>query len=476
MSSLGVSTSNPDSPESDDCTGGCTYTPPSSGLGSMRDYSSYMDSGQQSREETVNHGPPKLAPVSGVFESKCQTVVRPVAYRPIMPVSLTPARFSTPAVRKSLPVPSPLSTESDSKNYYNLSQSSYLLDDDHRSVTYSLDSCIKTSENVCSYGTSYLGSGSTLNLDDFINTPSPSDSGVAEMEAILRDKDSEINYLRETLEQNEQVIFKVYEEKEQNWLREIKKLRIHFDQKLRVTQQRLAKAEQLSFQAQQEKRKMQADLEELRREKNNEEQKNDVLRQELDQCQSLLEETEWTLCQKTGEISLLKSQLKGSQGDQTTRATELLSLKAQLKEKQLQLTEKNQKIGNLQEDLMKSREEVCHAKQEVERMLQNIRSQTQSPSEPQTALLNHFKEEVERLRSELAISRKQLEITRDNIEEERIQWLEEKEKVIKYQKQLQLNYVQMYRRNRTLESELEHMTLELGGVKDFNSLAGESQC
>lgn len=40
-------------------------------------------------------------------------------------------------------------------------------------------------------------------------TPSPSDSAVGDLESMLKEKDTEINYLRETMEQNEQVIFKV---------------------------------------------------------------------------------------------------------------------------------------------------------------------------------------------------------------------------------------------------------------------------
>lgn len=56
---------------------------------------------------------------------------------------------------------------------------------------------------------SVAGSVSELTLDDHHQTPSPSDSGVAELEAMLKEKDSEINTLRETMEQNEQVIFKV---------------------------------------------------------------------------------------------------------------------------------------------------------------------------------------------------------------------------------------------------------------------------
>lgn len=46
-------------------------------------------------------------------------------------------------------------------------------------------------------------------------------------------------------------------------------------------------------------------------------------------------------------------------------------------------------------------------------------------------------------------------------EQERITWAQEKEKVLRYQRQLQLNYVQMFRRTRTLEAEIESLTMEL---------------
>lgn len=42
-------------------------------------------------------------------------------------------------------------------------------------------------------------------------TPSPSDSGISELEAALRDRDSELAYLRQTMEHNEKVIFKVHQ-------------------------------------------------------------------------------------------------------------------------------------------------------------------------------------------------------------------------------------------------------------------------
>lgn len=50
---------------------------------------------------------------------------------------------------------------------------------------------------------------------------------------------------------------------------------------------------------------------------------------------------------------------------------------------------------------------------------------------------------------------------KENFEVEKANWLDEKEKVIRYQKQLQLNYVQMYKRNKTLESEVDQLKKSL---------------
>ena len=56
--------------------------------------------------------------------------------------------------------------------------------------------------------TSFKGSTSTID-QEYNSTPSPSDSAVGDLETVLKEKDNEIIYLRETMEQNEQVIFKV---------------------------------------------------------------------------------------------------------------------------------------------------------------------------------------------------------------------------------------------------------------------------
>ena len=56
---------------------------------------------------------------------------------------------------------------------------------------------------------------------------------------------------------------------------------------------------------------------------------------------------------------------------------------------------------------------------------------------------------------------KELEAKKKEFEKERLIWAQEKEKVLRYQRQLQMNYVQMYRRTRALEDEVESLTIEL---------------
>jgi hypothetical protein len=59
------------------------------------------------------------------------------------------------------------------------------------------------------------------------------------------------------------------------------------------------------------------------------------------------------------------------------------------------------------------------------------------------------------------ILKEEVEQFKENFQVEKANWLDEKEKVIRYQKQLQLNYVQMYKRNKTLESEVDQLKKSL---------------
>lgn len=67
---------------------------------------------------------------------------------------------------------------------------------------------------------------------------------------------------------------------------------------------------------------------------------------------------------------------------------------------------------------------------------------------------------IEMLKQEVSRLTDKVDSEHAEWERERVQWAQEKEKVLSYQRQLQLNYVQMYRRNRSLESQLHSFTLE----------------
>lgn len=112
------------------------------------------------------------------------------------------------------------------------------------------------------------------------------------------------------MEHNEQVIFRVYQEKERTWERELRRFKGLHEQNIRTSSQRVFKLEQMlmmqNYQHQQEKKRLCAEAQRAGAQ-------TDRLSQEVKILKDRLEETEWNLCQKTGEISLLKSQLKDIQ-------------------------------------------------------------------------------------------------------------------------------------------------------------------
>lgn len=61
-----------------------------------------------------------------------------------------------------------------------------------------------------------------------------------------------------------------------------------------------------TYQLQQEKKRLSTELQRSNLQ-------NDRLKEEVAHLSSRLEDTEWGLCQKTGELSLLKTQIKESQ-------------------------------------------------------------------------------------------------------------------------------------------------------------------
>lgn len=200
------------------------------------------------------------------------------------------------------------------------------------------------------------------------------------------------------------------------------------------------------------------------------------------------------VCQKSGEISLLKQQLKESQAELVQKGSELVALRVALREARAALRVSEGWVRGLQEaararelELEACSQELQRHRQEAERLREKAgqldteaAGLREPPVPPVTAdpfLLAESDEakaqrvaagvggslraQVERLRAELQQERRRGEEQRDSFEGERLAWQAEKEQVIRYQKQLQHNYIQMYRRNRQLEQGLQQLSLEL---------------
>ncbi|XP_045735925.1 leucine zipper putative tumor suppressor 1 [Mirounga angustirostris] len=242
------------------------------------------------------------------------------------------------------------------------------------------------------------------------------------------------------------------------------------------------------LQLQQEKRQLRQELESLMKEQNLLETKLRSYEKEKTSFAPALEETQWEVCQKSGEISLLKQQLKESQTEINAKASEILSLKAQLKDTRGKLEGMELKTQDLESALRnKGLElEVCEnelqrKKNESELLREKVNLLEQELLElrAQAALqrdavslgpglgpgpgttfsedIPALQRELERLRAELKEERQGHDQMSSGFQHERLVWKEEKEKVIQYQKQLQQSYLAMYQRNQRLEKALQQL-------------------
>ncbi|XP_072932531.1 uncharacterized protein [Epargyreus clarus] len=241
-----------------------------------------------------------------------------------------------------------------------------------------------------------------------------------------------------------------------------------------------------------------------------------------------LEDTEWSLCQRAGEIALLKTQLKEAQNEQTAKGHEYLTLKADCRQLREALDKKEKEIMRLRAESDEKEKSVNRLQSEVDRLSNDLMESVSDLTKTKESSRN----EIEKLKTELKELRQELsdvslsgyegiecgrtmrgiydvcktneyhwsssdsaledaEVQRLNGElpdpcngpcpatavverlkcelesketqfnNERRKWSEEKDKVLRYQKQLQLNYVQMFKRTRTLEAEVDGLRLEL---------------
>lgn len=353
---------------------------------------------------------------------------------------------------------------------------------------------------------------------------------VRELEDKLRERDLELQQLRENLDENEAAICQVYEEKQRRCEREMEELRQSCSSKMKQTSQKAQRAQQVLqlqvFQLQQEKKKLQEDFSALLQDRETLERRCATIQREQTQLGPRLEETKWEVCQKSGEISLLKQQLKEIQSELSQKAGDIVVLKAQLREARSELQSSQarsqeaqaalrtralelevcenelqrrkseaellrEKVGRLEDESKRARDTFANHNMlngNVKGQCANVGVQQRGRGGPSPSVYRDgedihvvwggesdeakaqrqnveavlaLRQQVDRLKAELMYERRTSEEQLSRFEDERRVWHEEKEKVIRYQKQLQQNYIQMYRRNRDLERVMRELSLEL---------------
>ncbi|KAL0964613.1 hypothetical protein UPYG_G00326460 [Umbra pygmaea] len=223
---------------------------------------------------------------------------------------------------------------------------------------------------------------------------------VRELEEKLRERDLELQQLRENLDENEAAICQVYEEKQRRCERELDELRQSCSSKMKQATQKAQRVQQALelqvFQLQQEKKKLQEDFSSLLQEREVLERRCASMQREQTQLGPRLEETKWEVCQKSGEISLLKQQLKELQSELSQKGGELVVLKSQLREARADLQNsqaKSQEAGSALRtrslELEVCENELQRRKSEAELLREKVGRLEEETARHRDALPNH---------------------------------------------------------------------------------------
>ncbi|CAM4715298.1 hypothetical protein PO909_018132 [Leuciscus waleckii] len=368
---------------------------------------------------------------------------------------------------------------------------------------------------------------------------SMNESLIQQLEHKLLERETELAELQTSLDEKESDTCQVFEEKQRYCAEEMEGLKQRCSTKLRQVSQRALRAQQLLqlqvIQLQQDKERLQEEVDQLNRDRDTAESRLRIYESQRNLVPTL-EETQWEVCQKSGEISLLKQQLRDSQADVGNKLSEIVSLKASLKESKCKMEELEQKIKEYEEtlhqrcaevevsknefqrkkneadllrekvnmletDIKGMKQDLALAKEEHQKLMtmrakveeQQLQlkisqarmeafgaSQAKSKSQEGTGaskILHHngatadldtLHKEVERLRGELKEEKQKKHKMMNSFQQERQTWNKEKDKVIRYQKQLQYNYLQMYRKNKDLEKILKELTAEMDSQKEMD--------
>nr|XP_057918816.1 NEDD4-binding protein 3-A [Doryrhamphus excisus]XP_057918817.1 NEDD4-binding protein 3-A [Doryrhamphus excisus] len=272
---------------------------------------------------------------------------------------------------------------------------------------------------------------------------------VRDLEERLVEKEHELKQMKRNLDESEGAIAQVFEGKQRLWEKEVEELKRLYAAKLR----------QVSQHAQQSQRGLQLQLYKAQQEKNRLQEELDIGKIGTSQdgvnkekpISPTLEETQWEVCQKSGEIALLKQQFRDSQAEVTQKLSEIFQLKTQLRETRMELRNRESQIDALKV--------IVQSSQQHRRPSQSASDHGKGEEIP-GAGGGCVGPNEERLRAELLLERRQSEAQAMAFEEERQTWQTEKDKVIRYQKELQASYLEMYHRNAELEREVYQLRVD----------------
>ncbi|XP_007951161.1 NEDD4-binding protein 3 [Orycteropus afer afer] len=236
----------------------------------------------------------------------------------------------------------------------------------------------------------------------------------------------------------------VLEERQRHWLSELKRLYVERLHEVAQKAERSERNLQLQlFMAQQEQRRLRKELQ--AQQGLGPEPRPPGTLPDGDANTRPEEEARWEVCQKTAEISLLKQQLREAQAELAQKLAEIFSLKTQLRGSRVQAQAQDAELARLREAL---------------RSLQEQAPQEEAPGSCETddcksrGLLGEAGDGAEQLWAELLQERLRGQEQALRFEQERRTWQEEKERVLRYQREIQGGYMDMYRRNQALEQEL----------------------
>ncbi|RVE68411.1 hypothetical protein OJAV_G00091020 [Oryzias javanicus] len=332
-----------------------------------------------------------------------------------------------------------------------------------------------------------------------IRSPITTDESLIEhLEQRLLEKETELQELQVSFEEKETHTCQLFEERQLHCVEEMEGLKQQCSAKLRQASQNAEKSHQALqlqvCQLQADNMKLQEDVSQLTQDKELVELRLRSYEKENTRLAPTLEETQWEVCQKTGEISLLKQQLRECQTDVGHKLNEIVELEVCQNELQRKKNEADclrEKVTQLEKDiegmkealsveskslnLQNSTEFLAHSKtQASERAIQPSDTSIQKQEVERKDLIpsESLQKEVDRLRQQLKEEKAAQKRQASSFENERQTWNKEKDKVIKYQKQLQINYLHMHKKNQNLEKMLKELTAELEGRTELGICYG----